>query len=98
YPWPGKLGLRGENARAEASAAGHEVEDTRLELAEMARHAFADYYLADRLLEENDRGLKLLQRIRDDALARYRSPDPKMKTTQQDLYQLDVEIGRQREQ
>ncbi|HJT75833.1 MAG TPA: TolC family protein, partial [Gemmataceae bacterium] len=36
-PFPGKLRLRGQNALAEASAAGHDVEDTRLQLAESAR-------------------------------------------------------------
>src|SRR5262249_48160359 len=39
-PWPGKLGLRGANASAEAGAAGNEVEDTRLQLIEAARMAF----------------------------------------------------------
>jgi outer membrane protein TolC len=96
-PFPGKLGLKGENALAEARAAGHEVEDTRLQLAEAGRQAFADYYLADRLLEVNAEGLKLLDEIHRDALARYRSPDPKMKTNQQDVLQVEVEIGRQRE-
>src|SRR6266511_1271175 len=39
YPWPGKLRLRGENARAEAGAAGNEVEATRLQLVESAKNA-----------------------------------------------------------
>src|SRR5207245_2235492 len=30
-PWPGKLGLRGDNALSEASAASHDVEDMHLQ-------------------------------------------------------------------
>src|SRR5439155_25776047 len=60
FPWPGKLGLRGENALAQARAAGNEVEDARLELAETAAGAFFDYYLAERALEVNRESLKLL--------------------------------------
>ena len=96
-PFPGKLGLKGENSLAEARAAGHEVEDTRLQLTETTRLAFDDFYLADRLLEVNAEGLKLLEEAHKDALARYRSPDPKLTTNQQDVLQLEVEIGRQRE-
>src|SRR5262249_26067593 len=40
YPWCGKLALRGANAQAQASAAGHDVEDMRLQLVETARNAF----------------------------------------------------------
>jgi outer membrane protein TolC len=92
-PWCGKLALRGENALAEASAAGNSVEDMRLQLVESARLAFADYFLVLRALEVNEEGLKLLREFRENAQTRYR----KGLVPQQDILQADVEIGRQQE-
>jgi outer membrane protein TolC len=93
YPWPGKLRLRGQNAAAEARAAGHDVEDTRLQLIESARNAFADYYLAERGLEVNRESLRLLKDFRGNAETRYKTGT----VQQQDLLQADVEIGQQRQ-
>ena len=53
YPWPGKLQLRGQNALAEASAAGHDLDDMRLQLIESTQVAFYDYYLVDRAVAVN---------------------------------------------
>lgn len=92
-PYPGKRSLRGENALAEARAADNDVEDTRLQLAESARAAFYDYYLADRALLVNREGLELLQELRKDANARYKADQ----APEQDYLLADVEIGRQRE-
>jgi outer membrane protein TolC len=93
YPWCGKLGLRGANAQAEASAAGHDVEDTRLQLVESARNAFFDYYLVERALAVNEEALRLLKEFRENAETRYKTGQ----VAQQDVLQADVEIGRQRE-
>jgi outer membrane protein, heavy metal efflux system len=93
YPWPGKLALRGENARAEAMAAREEAEDVRLDLIERARDAFYEYYLAARALEVNEEGLRLLEEFRKNAEARYKFGT----VTQQDVDQADVEIGRERQ-
>jgi outer membrane protein TolC len=93
YPWCGKLGLRGANAHAEASAAGHDVEDMRLQLVESARDAFFDYYLVDRALAVNEQALRLLKEFRENAETRYKTGQ----VAQQDVLQADVEIGRQRE-
>jgi outer membrane protein TolC len=93
YPFPGKLALRGETVRNEAAAAGAEVEDSRLTLAEAARNAFADYYLAARAAEVTDEGLRLLREFRESAAARYRTNQG----TQQDVLQADVAIARQQE-
>jgi cobalt-zinc-cadmium efflux system outer membrane protein len=95
YPFPGKLGLRGQTALAEASAAGREVEDTRLQLVESARNAFYDYYLAGRALAVNAETVKRLEEFRAAAAARFRSPTGRVSI--QDVYQADVEIGRQHE-
>ena len=67
YPWPGKLRLRGQNAAAEAPAAGHDVEDTRLQLIESTRNAFADYYLAERSLVVSRESLRLLNQFHRNA-------------------------------
>src|SRR5262249_55170842 len=69
-PFPGKLKLRGESAMAEASAAGRDVDDMRLQLAESARSAFYDYFLADRATVVNKDSLELLRRLRENAQSR----------------------------
>jgi outer membrane protein TolC len=94
YFWPGKRRLRGERAWAEAGAACDDVEDTRLQLIEAARHAFFDYYLIGRALIVNDEGLRLLDEFRKNAQTRYKTG----LAPQQDVLQADVELGRQREQ
>lgn len=92
-PFPGKLALRGEGAAGEAVAAGADLADARLQLAEAARSAFADYFLAARAAEVNEEGLGLLRGFRENAQARYRTGQGE----QQDVLQADVAIARQRE-
>jgi outer membrane protein TolC len=93
YQWPGKLPLRGEVARAEASAAGRDVENARQQLIESARDAFYDYYLTFRALEVNAEALRLLREFKQNADARYRTGQ----VSAQDPLQAEVEIGRLRE-
>jgi outer membrane protein TolC len=92
-PFPGKLALRGDNALAEAMAAGHDVEDVRLQLIESIEKAFYEYYLIERSLEVNTESLKLWQQAKKDADNRYKTG----KVDQQDVLQAEVEIGRERE-
>jgi outer membrane protein TolC len=92
-PFPGKRRLRGENALAEARAAGHDVDDTRLQLIESARDAFYEYYLVDRALAVNQQGLDLLEHYRQVARDRYENK----LAPAQDVVQTRVEIGRQQE-
>lgn len=94
FLFPGKLHLKGQAALAEASAAGQDVEDMRLQLVESARTSFYDYYLVDRASAVNRQGLQLLQEFLKDAEARYKTG----LVPQQDVLQAEVEIGRQREQ
>ncbi len=92
-PFPGKLGLRGQSAQAEAAAAGNDVDDLRLQLIEAARMAFYEYYLVHRALAVNEENLELLRNLRktaDDRLRANLAPE-------QDRLQADVEIGRQQE-
>jgi outer membrane protein TolC len=92
-PWPGKRDARGQGARAEARAAGNDVDDMRLQLAETARSAYFDYYEGERGLDVNREALELLDKFHEEAEFRYkfRAGD------QQELFQTDVEIGTQRE-
>lgn len=92
-PFPGKLALRGEGAAGEAVAAGSELADARLQLAEAARAAFADYFVAARAAEVNEEALGLLRGFRENAQARYRTGQGE----QQDVLQADVAIVRQSE-
>ena len=92
YPFPGKRQLRGEVARAEASAAGRDVEDVRQQLVESARDAFYEYYLVARSGEINEEVLQFLRSARKTAEGLFATG----KVKQQDILDLDVEIGRQR--
>jgi outer membrane protein TolC len=93
YPWHGKLELRGENALAQAGAAGFEVADVQLQLIESARRAFYDYYLVDRALAVNRENLRLLRQFEANAEKRYTAG----LASQQDVLQAGVEIGRAQE-
>jgi outer membrane protein TolC len=92
-PFPGKLRLRGQNAAAEADAAGRDVEDARLQLVESARNAFYEYFWVFRALAVNDENLELLKRARKSAEGRVSTA----KASRQEVLQIDVEIGRQQE-
>lgn len=92
-PFPGKRALRGASALAEARAAGNEVEDTRLQLAEAAAGAFFDLYAVERALEVNRESARLLGEFKQTAESQYKTG----KAPQQDMLQADVELGKQRE-
>jgi outer membrane protein TolC len=93
YPFPGKLALRGQGAQAEASAAGHDVEDVRLQLVESTKAAFYEYYLVGRALAVNEENLALLHEFRGNAETRYKAG----LVSEQDVLQAEVELGRQGE-
>ncbi len=92
-PYPGKRSLRGQTALAEARAAGHDLDDMRIQLVEAARLAYFDFYLVERALAVNDEGLKLLKEFRRDAESRYKTGQ----APEQDMFLADVETGRQQE-
>jgi outer membrane protein TolC len=92
-PFPGKRGLRGASAEAEASAASRDVADMRLQLIEAAKGAFFDYYLAHRAIRVNEEDLTLLKAARKAAENRIGAG----KANRQEALQIDVEEGRQRE-
>jgi len=88
-PWPGKLRLRGAAAAAEADAMLGDVGETRLRLAEAARTAFFDYYLAQRQQEVNAEITELVKQFREMARVKYETGQ----VMQQDVLQADVELA-----
>ena len=88
-PYPGKLGLEGAVARAEADAARYDYEAVRLQLAAMASLLFDDYYFAERALEINGEHTRLLEEFQRIATVRYVSG----LAAQQDPIQAEVELA-----
>ncbi len=66
-----------------------DIGDTRLRLAEAARTAFYDYYLAWRQMEVNASTHKIVAQFREIAWNKYQVNQ----TTQQDVLQADVELA-----
>jgi cobalt-zinc-cadmium efflux system outer membrane protein len=87
-PWFGKRQMRGQQAQAEASAAFQDVQDSRLQIVQVTRLAFYDYYLAERQLEINQRNRQSAQEFRDSAQVKYENNQ----VEQQDVIQADVEL------
>jgi outer membrane protein TolC len=88
-PWFGKRFWRGQQARAEASAAFMDVGDARLQLIQATQAAFYEYYLAARQQQLNSANVESLRAFREDARKRYEAN----LVTQQDLLQADVELA-----
>jgi outer membrane protein TolC len=90
-PWHGKRQLRGNKARAEASAAYHDVSEERLRIAEVARLAFYEYYLSHRQIDVLNESTQLLTDFREIAVGKYESSS----VEQQDVLLVDVELAEQ---
>jgi outer membrane protein TolC len=88
-PWAGKRALRGSAAAAEADVMQGDIGDARLRLAEAARTAFYDYYLARRQLEVNASTRRLLTQFREIASNKYQVNQ----ATEQDVLLADVELA-----
>ncbi|MEE8137856.1 MAG: TolC family protein, partial [Thermoanaerobaculia bacterium] len=88
-PFPGKLSLRGEIARAEADVALLGYQSTRLDLAALASVLFDDFYLIHRALEINEEHARLLEDFQRIATARYAAGT----APQQDPLQAEVEVA-----
>jgi outer membrane protein TolC len=73
FPFPGKLGLRGDAALAEAEAAQGDYETARVRLAAMTSGLYDEYYLLDRELAINREHLSLMEEYRRSAAIRYGS-------------------------
>ena len=88
-PFPGKLKLQGEIARAEAEAAHQDYQAVRLRLATIASLLFDNYYFVHRALEINDEHLQLLRDFQRIATVRYAAG----RAAQQDPLQAEVEVA-----
>jgi cobalt-zinc-cadmium efflux system outer membrane protein len=88
-PWPGKRQLRGNIAQAEANAAYFDVGEERLRIAEAARMAYLEFFLAHRELAILSDSTSLLQSFRQIAQAKYESAE----VEQQDVLLADVELA-----
>ena len=88
-PFPGKRGLRGEMALAEAEASAQEYAEVRLGLAATASLLFDEYYLVARASEQNVRHLALVDELSQVTLARYESGS----ATQQDALLAEAELA-----
>ncbi len=87
--WFGKRSTRGQAAQSEASAAFHDMHDTQLQVAQVTRTAFFDYYLVQRESELIDENSRVMREFRDAAQAKYENNQ----VTQQDVLQADVELA-----
>jgi outer membrane protein TolC len=88
-PFPGRLRLQGEVARATAETAAQELETIRLNLALMASLLFDDLYVIHRGLEINREHIALLEDFQRIATARYAAG----LVPQQDPIQAEVELA-----
>ncbi|MFP3941180.1 MAG: TolC family protein [Thermoanaerobaculia bacterium] len=88
-PYPGKLRLREETARAAAEAAERSIETVRLELATEASLLFDEWYLVHRDLELTDEHVRLLEDFQRIATARYAAGE----APQQAPIQAEVELS-----
>jgi outer membrane protein TolC len=70
-PLPGTLRLRGEEALAEAEAAGHDLDAVRLRLATLASSLFDELYVSARALEVSHHHTALMDELREVVRARY---------------------------
>ncbi len=88
-PWAGKRALRGSVVAAEANVMQGDIGDTRLRLAEAAKVALFDYYMAWRQTEVNTATQKLVKQFREIAWNKYQVN----RAMQQDVLQADVELA-----
>ncbi|MBA3484205.1 MAG: TolC family protein [Pirellulales bacterium] len=88
-PWPGKRDLRGNMAQAQANAAFHDVGEERLRIAEAARIAYYEYFLAHRQLAVLKKSYELLLSFSEIAKSKYESAS----VEQQDVLLADVELA-----
>jgi len=87
-PWPGKLRARGEIAEQVVRVALENLRSTRLAVATEVKQAYFAYYLADVSIGVTDENLRLLERLRDVAQAKYAAGT----APQQDLLRAEVEL------
>ena len=88
-PWFGKRSLEAAAAEAEADAAKSDFEAVRRELALTALVLYDQYFVAHRSLDINTEHVKLMQAMRDAAIAQFSSG----RGSAQDALQADAELA-----
>jgi len=86
-PWPGTLAAREQSALASAVVADEGVHTLRLQVAAVARSAFAEWYFTHRALEIHQSTHHLLAELRAVAETRYAAG----RALQQDVLQAELE-------
>ncbi len=86
-PWPGKLELRGDNARFEAQASRENIGLLQLQLIEVTAHSFADWYYFHEALRINQINQALWKEFKDIAEVKYSTG----RASKQDAIRADVE-------
>jgi outer membrane protein TolC len=90
FPFPGKLALEQEAAEHDAKAAGHSVDEARLQLVRKVKHQWWQLYYIDRAIETIDRNQALLSQFIDVARTKYETG----KGLQQDVLLAQLELSK----
>lgn len=90
FPFPGKLGLKEEAAEFDALAAGHTVEEVRLQLIRNVKSQWWQLYYLDRALETVDINKTLLRQFITVAKTKYETG----KGLQQDVLLAQLELSK----
>jgi outer membrane protein TolC len=89
-PFPGKLGLKEEAAEYDAKAAGHSVDEVRLQLVKNVKSKWWQLYYMDRALEAVESNQALLRQFITVAKTKYETG----KGLQQDVLLAQLELSR----
>ncbi len=90
FPFPGKLGLKEEAAEYEATAAGHSVDEVRLQLVKNVKSKWWQLYYLDRALETIKNNQALLRQFITVAQTKYETG----KGLQQDVLLAQLELSK----
>lgn len=88
--YPGKLGLKGEKAIAEAEVVLNNFSSVKLKLVSMVKTAYLELFFIHRAIEINDENKNLLQEFKTVAESRYSSGAGNL----QDVIQADVDLAK----
>jgi cobalt-zinc-cadmium efflux system outer membrane protein len=90
FPFPGKLALKQEAAQHDAKAAGHSVEEARLQLIRKVKNRWWQLYYIDRAIETVDRNEALLGQLIEVAKTKYETGEG----LQQDVLLAQLELSK----
>ena len=90
FPFPGKLALKQDAAEHDAKAAGHSVDEARLQLVRKVKGRWWQLYYIDRALETLDRNKELLSQFIEVARTKYETG----KGLQQDVLLAQLELSK----